>query len=64
MLTLIDPNSKKIEFKNSKELKEFLSTQNPGTVKKYKNQIKKIKPELIIDGLGSSLRIYTSKGKK
>lgn len=47
-----------IEFQNSTELKDFLKMQNPLMLKIYKNKLKQTHPDLVIDGIGTGIRIY------
>ena len=59
MLVLQDYfTSENLNFQNSSELKEFLQMQNPTVLKKYKEQIKKARSDLIVEGIGTGIRIH------
>jgi hypothetical protein len=59
MLVLKHHNtSENMEFKNSTELKDFLKMQNPTILKRYKDQLKHLHPDLVVDGIGAAIRIY------
>ena len=49
--------SKTLKFKNAKELREFLRLQNPTALKHYKQELKRLNPLLVIDGLGRGLKL-------
>jgi len=59
MLEIVDIKTKeKKEFKNSSELKDFLKMQNPTFLNQYKDEIKNKYKDLVIDGIGDSIRIF------
>ncbi len=46
------------EFEDSGELKKFLSYQNPMQLKIYKAKLKEVQPTLIIEGIGTGIKMY------
>lgn len=47
-----------MEFKNSTELKDFLKMQNPTILKRYIERLKHVQPDLVVEGIGTAIRIY------
>jgi len=58
MLVLINPfHQEKYEISNSGELIPFLKDKNPTLLRSFKEQISKVYPNIIINGIGSSLKL-------